>query len=63
MGQIIRRQTPVKGGRIPRSAGLLKKIDDEVLRQARKFKVSKSFVIATALAEGLGIKIDEKYYE
>ena len=37
------------------------KIERETERLARKFKCSKSFVIATALADQYGIRIDDRY--
>lgn len=60
---ILRRQRPVKGGRKPLPSSVLKSIHHKVDEIARKFRVSRSFVIATVLAEALGIKGQEKYYE
>lgn len=57
----IRRQRPVKGGRHPLPACVLKEIDAWVVREATRFGVSKSFVVATALAYVAGIKTQERY--
>jgi hypothetical protein len=59
--KIIHRQRPVKGGRSPLPACVLKDIYDAVDRRARKFGVSRSFVIAVALAEVFGITEQETY--
>lgn len=59
---MIRIQKRVKGGRKPLPSCVLREIHSEVERTARKFNCSKSFVIATALAETFGIKKQEKYY-
>jgi hypothetical protein len=57
----IRRQHPVKGGRDPLPACVIRDIRIEVERRAAKFNVSKSFVIAVALAEVFGITEQESY--
>lgn len=54
----IRRQKPVKGGRIPLSPTVLHEIDQAVAQTARRFSCSKSFVIAVALAEFFGIEAE-----
>jgi len=58
----IRRQRPIKGGRIPLPSCVLDEIYSKVRQLAREYNCSRSFVIATILAEGLGIKKQEKYY-
>ena len=55
------RQRPVEGGRVPLPACVLKDIWKEVDRQAARFGVSRSFVIATALAHTFGIEAQEDY--
>lgn len=55
------RQKPIKGGRQPLPACVMKEIWNEVDRQARRFRVSRSFVIATALAHTFGIEDQEDY--
>lgn len=52
------RQKPVKGGREPLPSCVTREIWKEVDRNARKFNVSRSFVIAVALADQFGIEID-----
>jgi hypothetical protein len=55
------RQRPVKGGREPLPACVLKSIYQEVDRQARKHHVSRSFVIATVLAKAFCVGDQEDY--
>ncbi|HVL69275.1 MAG TPA: hypothetical protein VM364_18605 [Vicinamibacterales bacterium] len=55
----MRRQRPVKGGRQPLPACVIRQIHDEVDRTARKFNVSRSFVIAVALGHTFGIEVEE----
>ncbi len=57
----IRRQKPVKGGRTPLPSCVLKAIHTEVQRTADRFRVSRSFVIATALADAFGVTVEERY--
>lgn len=52
------RQKAVKGGRPALPSCVLNEIWHEVDRTAKKFKVSRSFVVATALAEFF--KVDEQ---
>jgi hypothetical protein len=59
----IRSQRPVKGGREKLSPTILKATAREVERQARKFGVSRSFVIAVALADQFGIDDQEQYVQ
>lgn len=63
MKTTIRRQRPVKGGRQPLPACVLKDISIEVERLAARFHVSKSFVIAVALADQFGVEEQERYTE
>jgi len=60
-GMKIRRQHPVKGGRAALPACVLREINAEVEKRARRFRVSKSFVVATVLAESFGISGQESY--
>lgn len=57
----IRRQKPVKGGREPLPACVIRDIQREVERLARKYQVSKSFVIAATLADAFGIDEQEQF--
>jgi hypothetical protein len=57
----MRKQQPVKGGRLRLSPSVAPAIRRGVERTARQFNVSMSFVTATALADSLGINI-ERYY-
>lgn len=57
----IRRQTPVRGGREPLPACVIGHIREAVQREADRWGVSRSFVIAVALAEFFGIDEQEKY--
>jgi hypothetical protein len=58
-----KRQPRVKGGRARLAPSVLHEIDVEVTKVARQFGVSKSWVIATALAEVMGIKDQADYRE
>lgn len=57
----MRRQRPVKGGRLPLPACVLRAIAREVEARARQFNVSRSFVIAVALAEAFDVRDQEHY--
>jgi len=57
----VRRQRPIKGGRQSLPACVIKDISREVERLARQHRVSRSFVIAVALADQLGISEQESY--
>lgn len=57
------RQRPVSGGRPPLPSCVLQEIWVGIDRLARKHKVSRSWVIATILAEALGIKEQIPYYK
>jgi hypothetical protein len=59
----IRRQRPVPGGRDPLPACVLGEIRREVERTAARFRVSRSFVIAVALADYFGIAEQEQFSE
>jgi hypothetical protein len=56
-----RRQRPVKGGRQYLAAGLIAEIEREVDRASARFRVSRSFVIAVALADYFGIEEQERF--
>ena len=58
----IRRQRPVKGGRQALPSCVLREIHQAVNFSARKFNVSRSWVVATALADFFGISL-ERYDE
>lgn len=58
---IYRRQKPIRGGREALPACVIKDIRREVERRAARYKVSKSFVIAVALADAFGIDEQESY--
>jgi predicted nucleic acid-binding protein len=60
---MMRIQKRVRGGRKPLPATVLREIREKIEQLARRHKVSKSFVIATILAEALHVKSQEKYYE
>jgi hypothetical protein len=55
------RQKPIPGGRTPLPACVLKDIWNWVEKQSIKWNVSRSFVIATALAQVAGIEEQEDY--
>jgi hypothetical protein len=55
----IRRQKPVRGGRLAVPSCLLKSIDQAVTRTADRHRVSKSFVIANILATYYNIEEQE----
>ena len=54
----MRHQPRVKGGRLPVGSGVVKEVRLELERTARKFGVSKSFVVHVALADHFGIDVD-----
>lgn len=60
--QPARRQSPLKGGRLPIWGSLDPQIRKAIDDDARRFNVSRSFVVNTACALGMGIKAD-RYYE
>lgn len=55
------RQRPVKGGRAQLPACVLQDIRHEVEAVARRYDVSRSFVIATTLAKAFGIRGQEDF--
>ena len=55
--QVIRRQSPVRGGRVPLPACVIRKVWNEVSREARKHGVSRSWVIAVRLAVSFGLDV------
>lgn len=57
----MRRQRPIQGGRDPLPACVIRDIKTQVERVARRNDVSKSFVIAVALADAFGITEQERY--
>lgn len=61
MTKRIRAQHPIPGGRLKMSLTAMSKISDHVAREARRFGVSKSFVIAVALADYFQITEQERY--
>jgi len=54
----MRKQKPIKGGREPLPASVMKQINRAVERMALRYGVSKSFVISVILAKAF--KIDEQ---
>ena len=63
MSYKIYRQKPVKGGREALPSCVIKSIKYEIEKLARQHRVSRSFVVATILADGLGIKLQERFDE
>jgi predicted transcriptional regulator len=57
-----RRQRSVKGGRLRLSPHVLKIIAKRVNEIARKHGVSKSFVVAVALADHFGVSEQEQFH-
>lgn len=57
-----RRQSPIKGGRTPLPSCVEVKIWAAVDKMAVRYHVSRSFVIATALADQFRIEVQEHYY-
>jgi hypothetical protein len=53
-----RRQRPIRGGREQLPAAVEQRIWNEVERTARRFNVSRSFVVAVALADAMGVDLD-----
>ena len=58
----VRRQRPVKGGRIPASTGLIQDAENAVRAEMRQWNVSRSFVIATCVKFALNIEEQEDYH-
>lgn len=58
--KVMRRQKPIPGGREALPACVLKEIRRAVEKEAMRHGVSKSFVIAVALAKAFGIKDQEE---
>lgn len=58
----FRRQAPVKGGREQLPSCVIGQIKDAVERTAQRYQVSRSFVIAVALADQFGIREQETFY-
>ena len=57
----MQRQRRVPGGRKALPACVLKEIERAVENEAKRFHVSKSFVVAVALADAFGVKDQERY--
>lgn len=55
------RQKPIKDGRETLPSCVIKEIKDEVERLSTRYNVSKSFVIAVALADQFNIEEQENY--
>lgn len=55
-----RSQVPVKNGRVSMGAGLIAAIEREVEKASRRFGVSRSWVIADALADYFGISQEDQ---
>jgi hypothetical protein len=55
------RQSPVRGGRVPVSSAFLDAVEAAVAREMRRFNVSRSFVIATAVAYALKVEEQADY--
>jgi len=58
---MVKRQKPVKGGRMQVSTALIHDIERAVARETVKYNCSRSFVIATALAFAFGIEEQQDY--
>lgn len=56
-----RRQRPIRGGRAPLPSCVLNTIHEAVDRDARKYGVSRSWVIAVILARAYRIEEQESY--
>jgi predicted transcriptional regulator len=59
----IRRQSPIKGGRKYLSPAVLQEIEAEVSRLAARYNVSRSWIVATVLADAFHIEKQERYYK
>jgi hypothetical protein len=57
----IRRQKAIPGGRDSMPACVIKEILDCVRRESLRYNVSKSFVVATIVADFFGIEAQEHY--
>jgi len=57
-----RRQKPIRGiSRARIGAGVIPKIEAKITETAKRFNVSRSFVIAVGMADFFGIKNQERY--
>jgi len=54
----IRRQKPLKGGRVPTSQGLNPELEAWVKAEARRYGVSRSFVRANCISYASGIAME-----
>ena len=63
MKRRIVRQPPLKGGRRNVGSAFRPELEAAVQREMRRFNVGRSFVIATAVAQTLGVKEQEDYGE
>jgi hypothetical protein len=63
MKKRVRSQRPVRGGRRPAYTGMTQQIEKAVRDEMRMYKVSRSFVIANALAFTFKIEGQEDYHE
>ena len=57
------RQSPVGYKRRNMNAALIQETEDKIIHTCRKFNVSRSFVIAVALAAYFGVNKQESYDE
>ena len=48
--------------RLPQSAALEARIMAKVTSEATRYNVSRSFIVAVALADALGVELDEGYH-
>lgn len=56
----VRRQRPVKGGRIKAGAGFEPRVWRAIVREADRFNVSIPFMLSTMAADTLGIDLDQE---
>lgn len=57
----IRRQRPLKGGRDPLPSCVDPKVREAVLETTKRFRCSRSFVVAVALHDFFNIKVQDDY--
>jgi hypothetical protein len=59
----VRFQPRIKGGRASLGSAVVKRIRAAVVREAEKYDCSRSFVVATVLADHFGIEEQPDYAE
>lgn len=57
----LQRQPRYEGGRLPAYSGFIPDLEDAVQKEMRRFKATRSFVIATCVSFALGVEEQPDY--